>query len=86
MRMEGAVGKQIKNLSLDPEAVARGERYSRMHGTNLSQLVSNFLASLPTGGEEAEQGLSPAVRRLLGAVRQGSAQDYHDYLRDKYAR
>jgi hypothetical protein len=58
--------RQIKNLSLDPEAVRRGELYSKRHRTNVSQLVSNFLASLPVEAQDEERPLSAAVRRLLG--------------------
>jgi hypothetical protein len=47
--------KQPKNLSLDSEAVRRGERYSQLHHTNLSKLVSNFLSSLPLESEDQER-------------------------------
>jgi hypothetical protein len=56
--------KRPKNLLLDPDAVARGERFSRRHGTNLSRLVGDFLRSLPLGDERPD--LVPAVKRLLG--------------------
>ena len=58
--------KRPKNLLLDPDAVARGERYSRLHGTNLSRLVGDFLHALPLGAEEL--ALTPAVRRLWGVA------------------
>lgn len=38
--------RKPKNLFLDPVAVARGERYSRLHGTSLSRLVDDFLLAL----------------------------------------
>lgn len=79
--------KRSKNLSLDPEAVRRGERYSELHGTNVSQLVSGFLSSLPLEDEEREERLSPAVRRLLGvAAGSDGEQEYHRYLVEKYGR
>ena len=78
--------KRSKNLSLDPAAVERGERYSALHGTNVSQLVSNFLASLPFGGDDADTALSPAVRRLLGVAGKRGVRDYHQYLYEKYGR
>jgi hypothetical protein len=87
MRMEGRMAKltkKSKNLSLDPDAVARGERYSRLHGTNLSRLVSDFLRLLPLG--PPARPVSPAVRRLRGIAR-GSTADratYHDHLHRKY--
>jgi hypothetical protein len=81
------MAKQSKNLSLDPEAVRRGERYSELHGMNLSQLVSNFLSRLPTDSEDQETSLSPAVRRLVG-IGAGSAdrEDYRRHLVEKYGR
>jgi hypothetical protein len=81
------MAKQSKNLSLDPEAVRRGERYSELHQTNLSQLVSNFLSGLPIHSEEPERPLSPAVRRLLD-IASGSTdvEEYHRHLMEKYGR
>lgn len=79
--------RRTKNLSLDPEAVQRAERYSELHETNVSQLVSNLLMSLPLEGEVAEAELAPAVRRLLGAgAGKSGIDDYHRYLVEKYAR
>ena len=76
--------KKPKNLSLEPDAVARGERYSQLHGTNLSRLVSDFLRSLPLGG--SKKPLSPAVQRLRGiaAGRKADRSTYREHLRRKY--
>jgi hypothetical protein len=76
--------KKPKNLSLEPDAVARGERYSQMHGTNLSRLVSDFLRSLPLGG--SGEPVSPAVRRLRGIAATGEEDPsaYREHLRRKY--
>jgi len=76
--------KRPKNLLLDPDAVARGERYSRRHGTNLSRLVGDFLRSLPLGADEST--LTPAVRRLWGITRGGDAgrETYRQHLDKKY--
>lgn len=74
-----------KNLSLDPHAVERGERYSEIHSTSLSQLVSDFLSRLPLDEDEPE--LTPTVRRLLGvASGKTDIADYHEYLVEKYGR
>ena len=77
--------KRPKNLLLDPDAVARGERYSRRHGTNLSRLVGDFLRSLPLAADES--ALTPAVRRLWGVARGGDAgrEAYRRHLGKKYA-
>ena len=87
MRMDARMAKLIrkpKNLSLDPDAIARGERYSQLNGTTLSRLVSDFLRSLPLG--KPTQPLAPAVRRLRGVLA-GSKADratYREHLRRKY--
>lgn len=74
-----------KNLSLDPAAVERGERYSEIHSTSLSQVVSDLLMRLPIDDGEAE--LTPTVRRLLGIAKGGAGEeDYHQYLLDKHGR
>lgn len=74
----------VKNLTLDPEAVRKGERYSRKNGTSISQIVSDFLLRLPDG---VETPLSPAVARLLGiASGKGDERQYHNYLEKKYSR
>jgi hypothetical protein len=76
--------KRPKNLLLDPDAVARGERYSRRHGTNLSRLVGDFLRSLPLNDEPSE--LAPAVKRLWGVASGGNAarETHHQRLWRKY--
>jgi hypothetical protein len=76
--------RRPKNLLLDPDAVARGERYSRRNGTNLSRLVGDFLRALPlTASDEA---LTPAVRRLWGVARDTNTdrETYRDHLVRKY--
>lgn len=79
------MAKQSKNLSLDPEAVRRGERFSELHQTNVSQLVSNFLRSLPLDSDEQQSALSPAVRRLLGiGAGETDVDDYRRHLLEKY--
>ena len=76
--------KRPKNLLLDPDAVARGERFSRRHGTNLSRLVGDFLRALPLGAEES--ALSPAVKRLWGITKGNdvSREEYRQHLSKKY--
>lgn len=80
--------RRAKNLYLDPDAIEHGEKYSRIHKTNLSQLVSDFLRSLPL---EADVEYTPAVKRLIGAAsskkrikRPVDVHDYHDHLMKKY--
>ena len=86
-RPGGKPVKKATNLTLDPDAVARAERYGARHGRKLSQLVNGFLAALP--GPESEGALaelSPAVRRLHG-IAAGGAEDretYRAHLLAKY--
>jgi hypothetical protein len=80
------MAKQRKNLSLDPEAIKRGKRYSKLHKTTLSQLVNRFLSALPTGEEDGHK-FSPTVRRLIGIAPDGDAvQEYHEHLLKKHGR
>lgn len=73
-----------KNLSLDDAAIKRGERYSKLHGTNLSRLVSDFLNQLPLAA--TDEPTSPAVQRLRGIA--ASSRDgktaYQRHLSRKY--
>lgn len=87
MRMDQSMAKltkKPKNLSLEPDAIARGERYSELHGTNLSRLVSDFLRGLPL--EKPNAPLSPAVQRLRGvaAGRKVDRATYREHLTQKY--
>jgi hypothetical protein len=79
--------KRPTNLTLDPEAIARGERFSRRHGVSLSQLVSRLLRALPGEDDAFDLAeLTPVVRRLYG-VAGGAAtkrEEYRKHLRQKY--
>ena len=76
--------KRPKNLSLDPDALRRGEEYSRRHETSLSRLVGDFLRSLPL--DAPPRRLSPAVERLRGIAAAGRTgrEDYREHLYGKY--
>ena len=79
--------KRPKNLTLDPEAVARGEHYGARHGASLSQLVSSFLYALPRDdGPASVRELSPSVRRLYGVAAKATAdrETYREHLAEKY--
>jgi hypothetical protein len=87
------------NLSLDPDAIVRGEAYAIAHDVSLSQLVSQLLRGLPvsSAGSPAGSAVGGAkaqwpdvVARLYGVARRGdddsehAIDDYHDYLHRKY--
>ena len=76
-------------LLLDPEAVARGERFAERQGTNISRLVNRFLLSLPdVDPSNLAVQLTPTVRRLYGVAKGSSAdrETYRERLRKKYRR
>jgi hypothetical protein len=77
--------KVPKNLSLEPDAIARGERYGRLHGKNLSQLVNDFLRGLPLNAPPAQE-LSPLVKRLRGIAAGGRTgrAEYRRHLLRKH--
>ena len=83
-------GKKATNLTLDQEALARGERFSRQHGTSVSQLVTRFLYSLPSevdaDAKAVPNGLTTVVQRLYGAAAGGKADRamYRAHLLEKY--
>jgi hypothetical protein len=80
------MSKERLNLLVDGEAIRRGKRFSELHGTSVSRLVSDFLSKLPLDDEPGEE-LTPTVRRLLGAASGGaSREEYHHYLLEKYGR
>lgn len=75
--------RESLNLSVERASVERARRYAELHGTSISRLVDEFLASLPVA-EAAPEHLSPVVRRLYGVARGGGVEDYHEYLLTKY--
>ena len=76
--------KKPKNLSLPADAIARGERYSSAHDTNLSRLVGDYLRSLPLASDDRIR--SPLVARLRGVAKGGSSDraTYRTHLTKKY--
>ncbi len=92
MRRDAVMSKVAKNLYLEPDALEHAEKYAQLHRTNLSQLVSDFLRSLPLkSSSQAEY--SPTVRRLIGSAVPRDAdrppatvEDYREHLIDKYGR
>lgn len=74
-------------LTVDEAVVARAHTYSEVHGTSISQLVTDFLASLPRTGDEQHAVYTPTVRRLLGLLpSETELDDYRRHLDEKYVR
>jgi hypothetical protein len=76
--------KDRLNLLIDHDAVERARRYSARHGTSISRIVTEFLASLPLEEERELAQLSPAVRQLIGVAAGTDVDAYKDYLNEKY--
>jgi len=74
--------KRPKNLLLDASAVLYGEAYANYHDTTLSQLVEDFLRSLPSITEPAYRVTSTAVSELYGAavVSKADAAQQREFL------
>jgi len=70
-------------LSVEESSVRRARRYSKRHGTSVSELVSRFLGSL----EDEPSGGTPIVSRLRGVLRSdASVEDYRRHVAAKHAR
>ena len=74
-------------LLLDRKAIERGLRYSQLHGSDISEVVSELLTRLPIEGDQPKEELTPTVRRLFGIIHaRVSPQDYRDHLAEKHRR
>lgn len=60
--------KHRLNLLIDRDVVERARRYSARHGTSISRVVTEFLASLPPEEERELDRLSPIVKRQMGVA------------------
>jgi hypothetical protein len=93
---EYAVKRKPTNLSLEAEAIRRGEAHARSQGVSLSALVNRLLTKLPDPRIEAGPNpeWSDAVKRWyhLGQsapqevypTTEEAIADYHAYLDRKY--
>jgi hypothetical protein len=69
-------------LSVDEEAIETAKRYSKRHGTSVSELVTRYLGSLVDEGRSATH----IVSKLRGILPPGvSVDDYKKHIADKYA-
>ncbi len=75
------MSKKKLTLSVDEAVIDRAKRFSRRNGTSVSELVSEFLASL-----KGESGSStPIVTRLRGILPSSvSRKEYRDHLKAKH--
>lgn len=69
-------------LSIDADTVKKAKRYVAAHGTSLSRLLTQYLASLP---DAAQESLPPRVGRLAGVLPpQADIEEYRSHLRGKH--
>ena len=69
-------------LSIDEEAIRAARRYSKRHGTSVSELVTRYLGSL----EDERRSTTRIVSRLRGILPADvSIEDYRRHIADKYA-
>jgi len=69
-------------LSVDDALIRKAKRFSARNKTTLSQLVTQFLASL----EDSEGRAMPVVSRLTGVLQPDvSREEYRAHLRNKHS-
>jgi len=69
-------------LSIDAETVKKAKRYVAAHGTSLSRLLTQYLASLP---DDTRQPFPPRVSRLAGVLPpQTDVDEYRAHLHSKH--
>lgn len=69
-------------LSIDAATVKKAKRYVAAHGTNLSRLLTQYLASLP---DDTRQPFPPRVSRLAGVLPpQTDLDECKAHLQNKY--
>jgi len=69
-------------LSIDAETVKKAKRYVAAHGTSLSRLLTQYLASLP---DDDQLPLTPKVKRIAGVLPvQTDIDEYKSHLHGKF--
>jgi hypothetical protein len=69
-------------LSVDEKTIEKAKAYSKVHNTSISRLVGGFLEGL----SDADNELTPRVKRLLGVLPSDvDVREYRQHLDEKYA-
>ena len=75
------MAKKKLTLSVEEQVIQRAKRFSVEHDTTVSQLVSDFLASLDAGTES----VPPVVASLRGLISPDATREaYREHLRRKH--
>ena len=70
-------------LTIDKSVIEDAKAYAKLHGKSLSQMIENYLRSLPK--ERGKQVISPNVKKLIGVVKLPENFDYEKELSDALA-
>lgn len=75
------MSKKKLTLSVEEQVIRRAKRFSAEHDTTVSQLVSDFLASLDAESET----VPPVVASLRGLISPDATPEaYREHLRRKH--
>lgn len=66
-------------LTIDDSVIVMAKNYAKQTGKSLSDIVENYLMSL-TSKEKKEEGISPRIMNLVGAVKLPKDFDYKKEL------
>lgn len=70
-------------LSVAPDVIAAAKRYAADHGTSVSRLVEDFLASVAAEPEDSSPR-APVLERLRGSLRGVDLEDWRAHQVKKY--
>ena len=71
-------------IRVDRDLLEQAKRYARENDTSLTRLVSTYLGRIVSRNDSLTE--APTVRRLSGILPpEASADDYGEYLAEKYA-
>ncbi|MCH7400933.1 DUF6364 family protein [Belliella kenyensis] len=67
-------------LTIDKSVIEKAKAFAKEHGKSLSQIIENYLKSLPTDREKQE--ITPNVKKLTGVIKLPKNFDYKKELSD----
>jgi hypothetical protein len=72
-------------LTIDDSVISIAKKYAKQKGKSLSDIVENYLMSL-TSKETKEEGISPRILKLMGAIEVPDNFDYKKELTKSLAK
>lgn len=70
-------------LTIDKSVIEDAKVFAKKQGKSLSQIIENYLKSLPV--ERSEEEISPNVKKLIGIIKVPDDFDYKNELREALA-